>query len=179
MTALHPAPIPWVFDAPVRLPSIPVRAVLAYLRGDRPVAQLVRFAAVGGVANIGYLLLFLSLHTGGTQLANTVASLASTALANDLHRRVSFHASARVGWWTAQWEGGAMAVAGLAAGALSLAAVKAVAPGIDPVVQALTVIAVGAAVGLARFLALRLLWRRRSPARHTPARLAPVGAGLP
>ena len=101
----------------VRTATIPFRQALArlgvYLRGDRWFAQLIRFALVGGLSNIGYFLLFLACYGGGPQLANLTGSVVSTALANELHRRLTFHASDRVGWLTAQLEGGGLALVGL------------------------------------------------------------------
>lgn len=125
------------------------------LRGDGALAQLIRFALVGGLSNVAYVLLFLSLHGEGPQLANVAGSIVSTALANELHRRLTFHASDRVGWFAAQWEGGGLAVVGLMLTALALAGISHVLPGVGGVAQAASVIAVSAVVGGMRFLALR------------------------
>ncbi|WP_342213234.1 GtrA family protein [Nocardia wallacei] len=128
----------------------------AYLRGDKWLPQLVRFALVGGLSNIGYFLLFLAFYGGGAQLANLTGSIVSTALANELHRRLTFHAADRVGWLTAQLEGGGLALAGLAITSAALAILDFVAPGMSDVAEALAVIAIAAAVGTLRFLTLRL-----------------------
>jgi hypothetical protein len=45
----------------------------------------------------------------------------SSILANELHRRLTFHATGRVGWLTAQWEGGGLAATGLVASGVALA----------------------------------------------------------
>ncbi|RDI49079.1 putative flippase GtrA [Nocardia mexicana] len=128
----------------------------AYLRGDKWLPQLIRFALVGGLSNIGYFLLFLAFYGGGAQLANLAGSIVSTALANELHRRLTFHAADRVGWITAQLEGGGLALAGLAITSAALAVLDFVAPGMSDIAEALAVIAIAAAVGTLRFLTLRL-----------------------
>nr|WP_051042879.1 GtrA family protein [Nocardia cerradoensis] len=127
-----------------------------YLRGDHWLPQLVRFALVGGFSNIGYFLLFLACYGGGPQLANLTGSIVSTALANELHRRLTFHAADRVGWLAAQLEGGGLALAGLAITSGALAVLDIAAPGLDDVTEAIAVIGITAGVGALRFLTLRL-----------------------
>ncbi|WP_245650741.1 GtrA family protein [Nocardia harenae] len=129
--------------------------LLTYLRGDRAPAQLVRFAMVGGVSNVVYVALFLALLGSGSLPANMVGSVASTVVANELHRRLTFRAADRVGWFTAQWEGGGLAVAGLAVTTAGLAALEVASPGLGGAAQAAAVLAITAAVGTLRFLALR------------------------
>ncbi|WP_235746595.1 GtrA family protein [Nocardia coffeae] len=127
-----------------------------YLRGDRWLAQLIRFALVGGFSNIGYFLLFTACYGSGPQLANLIGSVVSTAIANELHRRLTFHAADRVGWLTAQIEGGGLALAGLAITSAALALLDVVAPGMGDIAEAIAVIVITAAVGTLRFLSLRL-----------------------
>ncbi|WP_420094767.1 GtrA family protein [Nocardia asteroides] len=129
--------------------------LLTYLRGDRAPAQLVRFAMVGMASNVVYVALFLALLGSGTLPANTVGSIASTIVANELHRRLTFRAADRVGWFTAQWEGGGLAVAGLLITSAGLAALEVASPGLGGLGQAAAVLAITAAVGTLRFLALR------------------------
>lgn len=131
------------------------RRLLRYLRGDRAFPQLIRFALVGGLSNISYVLLFLSLTGAGTLLANVAGSVVSTILANELHRRLTFHAAERVGWFTAQWEGGGLALLGLGISTAALAALEVLAPTMTEPAQAAAVLAISAAVGGLRFLALR------------------------
>ncbi|WP_444543743.1 GtrA family protein [Nocardia concava] len=128
----------------------------AWLRGEAAFAQLIRFALVGGLSNVGYILLFLALYGGGPQLANLAGSIVSTALANEMHRRLTFHAAGRVRWYTAQLEGGALALAGLAITAGGLAILEVTAPSMGDIAEALAVLAITAAVGTMRFLTLRL-----------------------
>lgn len=127
-----------------------------FLRGDHAFAQLIRFALVGGLSNVGYLLLFLALYGEGPQLANLAGSIVSTALANEMHRRLTFHASDRVRWHTAQIEGGALALTGLAITSGAIAALEWGAPSLGDIYQAMAVLGVTAAVGTLRFLTLRL-----------------------
>ncbi|WP_254205683.1 GtrA family protein [Nocardia alni] len=143
-----------------RIPVAGVRGALGrlgvYLRGDRWLAQLIRFALVGGFSNIGYFLLFMAFYGSGPQLANLTGSVVSTALANELHRRLTFHAADRVGWFTAQIEGGGLALAGLGITSAALALLDVLVPHIGGAPDAIAVILVTAVVGTFRFLGLRL-----------------------
>lgn len=132
-----------------------VGRVRAFLRGDHVVAQLIRFAVVGGLSNISYALLFMVMNGAGPLIANIAGSIVSTVIANELHRRLTFRAAGRVGWFTAQWEGGGLAVIGLVVSTAALAALQFWAPGLGELTQAGAVIAIMAAVGGLRFLALR------------------------
>ncbi|GAA4481495.1 hypothetical protein GCM10023094_29740 [Rhodococcus olei] len=135
--------------------SRPSVARAGLLRGDGVVAQFGRFVLVGGSSNVVYALVFLVLHSTGIFAANVGGVLASTVLANELHRRITFHASARVHWFPAQWEAGGVAIIGLLLSTVSLAVLEAWFPAAGGVVQAVLVVAVSAVVGLLRFLALR------------------------
>ncbi|WP_084460776.1 GtrA family protein [Nocardia kruczakiae] len=126
-----------------------------YLRGDHAFAQLIRFALVGGVSNIAYALLFVVMSGVGPLVANIVGSLVSTAIANELHRRLTFRAAGRIGWFTAQWEGGGLALLGVVISTAALAGLRFWAPGLADLAQASAVLAVTGAVGGLRFLALR------------------------
>ncbi|MFE3293537.1 GtrA family protein [Rhodococcus sp. NPDC059234] len=131
------------------------RAGRARLRGDGVLAQFVRFVLVGGSSNIAYALVFFLLHSRGVLAANVAGVVISTALANELHRRLTFHASARVHWFPAQWEGGGLALVGLGLSTASLALLDLWLPSAGGAVQAILVVAVSALVGVLRFLALR------------------------
>ncbi|MFG1795555.1 GtrA family protein [Nocardia sp. NPDC049149] len=150
--------MPFVGPYPV-LPGASTTArfeqMMAYLRGDRAFAQLIRFALVGGFSNIAYVLLFLAMHGIGSLIANVVGSIVSTVIANELHRQLTFHASGRVGWFTAQWEGGGLALVGLAITTAGLAALDVWAPTIGGPAEASAILGITAAVGGMRFLALR------------------------
>ncbi|CAM4313995.1 GtrA family protein [Nocardia ninae] len=125
------------------------------LRGDHVFAQLIRFALVGGASNIAYVLLFLAMNGFGPLVANVAGSVVSTVIANELHRRLTFHAAGRVDWFTAQWEGGGLALIGLLVSTAALAGLEFWAPGLGEVAQSGAVLAIMAAVGGMRFLALR------------------------
>jgi putative flippase GtrA len=143
--------------------------------GDATLAQLIRFALVGGSVNLVYAGLFLLLTGLGDQAANLVAVVASTALANELHRRLTFRAGDRVGWATAQWAGAGLAVVGLAASSITLAALDAWTVSSGPFLAVLAVCAVSGAVGLARFAALRwVLVSRGVPASRPSASAVPI-----
>jgi putative flippase GtrA len=132
----------------------PVRGA-GRLGGDSAPAQFVRFVLVGGSANLVYAGVFLVLAGLGTQAANLVGVVVSTAVANELHRRLTFRAGDRVGWLTAQWAGGGLAVVGLAVSGLTLAVLEAQTASAGPLVPVLAVWTVSGAVGLARFVGLR------------------------
>ncbi|WP_157171414.1 GtrA family protein [Nocardia veterana] len=132
-----------------------VERVRRSVRGDHAVAQLIRFALVGGIANITYAALFLIVATFGSVVANITAALVSTVIANELHRQLTFRAAGRVGWFTAQVEGGGLALLGVAVSTAALAGLEFWAPGLGEVAQASAVIAVTGVVGGLRFLALR------------------------
>ncbi|MGI8626900.1 MAG: GtrA family protein [Geodermatophilaceae bacterium] len=87
--------------------------------------------------------------------ANLGAAVASTLLANELHRRLTFHASAGVGWLRAQVQGGGLAVVGLVASSLALVALDGAFPSAGWLVQVLMVGGINGAIGLVRFVALR------------------------
>ncbi|MFI6043916.1 GtrA family protein [Nocardia sp. NPDC051321] len=128
---------------------------LRYLRGDHAFAQLIRFALVGGASNIAYVLLFMAMSGVGSLVANAAGSIVSTVIANELHRRLTFRAAGRVGWFTAQWEGGGLALIGLLVSTAALGGLAFWAPGLGEIAQAVAVLAIMAAVGGMRFVALR------------------------
>jgi putative flippase GtrA len=117
-------------------------------------ASFLRFVLVGGTSNLLYVLAFAVLAGASTQLANAVGFLASTALANELHRRRTFHARGSVRWYTAQLEGGGLALAGLLATSAALAGAQHVAEP-STTVKVVLVVAITGLVGLVRFVALR------------------------
>jgi putative flippase GtrA len=133
------------------------------LRGDGAGAQFARFVLVGGVASLLYALLYVLLDGFGDQPANVVGAIASSVLANELHRRLTFHAGERISWFAAQWEGGGLALAGMVATALALGWFDSV-TGDDGSLADLAVVAVvTGAIGLIRFAALRWVFGARTP----------------
>jgi hypothetical protein len=98
----------------------------------------------------------------GDQPANTAGSVLSSMVANELHRRLTFRAGDRVGWWAAQWQGGGVALVGIVATSLALAWLDGVTGATGVVADLALVALVTGAIGLARFVALRWLFADRS-----------------
>ena len=153
--------------------------LLDRLRRDDGRAQFVRFVAVGAIANLLYGALFILLADLGSQAANVAGSIASSALANELHRRLTFHAGGRVSWQRAQWEGGGLALAGMVATTAALGWFDTLAPGSGAVAQLVVVAVVTGAVGLIRFIVLRWMFgggaTTAHPSSHHPSTV-PTGA---
>ncbi len=130
--------------------------LLAGLRhGEDGRSQFARFVFVGAVSSALYAVLFVALDGIGDQPANLAGAVGSTLLANELHRRLTFHADGRISWFTAQWEGGGLAAIGLVATSLALAGLDQIAGDTSWEVEVLLIGAVTGAIGLARFVALR------------------------
>jgi len=125
------------------------------LHQDDAGAQFARYVVVGVVSSTLYAILFVALQSLGDQPANLVGAIASTLLANEMHRRLTFHAGGEVSWFTAQWEGGGLAGIGLVATSLALAGVHALIGDVGTVGQLALIAAVTGAIGLVRFVALR------------------------
>ena len=137
----------------------------ARLRRDDTFAQFARFVLVGGTSTALYALLFLSLQGLGFSYfsAHVVATVASSVLANDLHRRLTFHAGERVSWLTAQVEAGSVSLVGLVATSAALGWLDAATGSAHPALQITLVAAVTALIGLMRFVALRWIFRPGLP----------------
>jgi putative flippase GtrA len=132
------------------------RRLRTRLHGDDGVAQFTRYVVVGVLSSALYAVAFVGLTGGlGDQTANLVGSIGSTLLANELHRRLTFHAGARVHWFTAQWEAGGVAVVGLVATSLALAGAHTVLGPVSQLWQLGLIAAVTGLIGLVRFVALR------------------------
>ncbi|MTD16951.1 glycosyltransferase [Nakamurella sp. YIM 132087] len=154
--------------------SLPVASVRAQL-GRAPLdpgtagvptgmtTQVVRFAAIGVVSTLAYLLLFLVLHSWtGAQLANFLA-LAITAVGNTAaNRRFTFGITEREGAGRHHLQGFGVFLLGLAVTSGSLALLDAAAPDAGRLLQ-LTVLVVANLVStVLRFVLLRgWVFRRR------------------
>jgi putative flippase GtrA len=136
--------------------------VAGLLRREDGTGQFVRFVAVGGTSMLLYGAVLLVLAGLGTQPANLVGSLASTVLANELHRRLTFRAGAHVGPLAAQLQGGGMALAGVVLTAVVLAGAEAAVGATGPAVQLLLVTGVTGLVGIGRFVGLRWAFADRT-----------------
>jgi putative flippase GtrA len=130
-------------------------ALRVRLQEDDARAQFARYVVVGIVSSALYAVLFVGLDHFGAQPANLVGAIASTLLANEMHRRLTFHAGHQVSWFTAQWEGGGLAGVGLVATSLALAGVHALIGPVGAGVQLCLIAAVTGLIGLVRFVALR------------------------
>lgn len=149
--------------APVPVPAPQVTVRLAErLRRDDTLAQFARFVLVGSSTTLVYALLFIPSQGFGYLAAHLIATVASTVLANEMHRRLTFHAEDRVGWFTAQWEASTVAALGLVATSATLGWVDTTAAEGHVWLQITAVVTVTALIGLMRFIALR--WIFRSPA---------------
>lgn len=154
-----PEPVPE--RTPGRAPASTWAARLAErLRQDDTLAQFARFVLVGGSTTLVYALFFIPLEGQGYLVAHLVATAASTVLANEMHRRLTFHAENRVGWFTAQWEASTVAAIGLVATSATLGWVNTTAAEGDVTFQITAVVTVTAIIGLLRFIALRWIFRR-------------------
>lgn len=157
---------------PPRVPDSPSPGVgtrlLTRFRQDDVLAQLTRFVLVGGSSTLLYALLFLALHPLGYLPAHVVATLLSSVFANEMHRRLTFHADERVPWLTAQWEAGAVSLFGLLATSAALGWLHATASNAPPALQIALVVTVTAVIGAIRFIALRWLFRPSPRATSRP-----------
>ncbi|PRY37162.1 putative flippase GtrA [Geodermatophilus tzadiensis] len=131
----------------------------ARVRSDDGLGQFSRFVLVGGFSSAVYSVLFVVLRGLGEVPANLVGAALSSVLANELHRRLTFRAGERVSWFAAQWEGGALAVAGMVATSLALSWFNASVHEPAVVAEVLVIAAVTATIGTLRFLALRWVFR--------------------
>jgi putative flippase GtrA len=132
------------------------------LRRDDALAQFGRFVLVGGISSLLYAVVFVACRALGDQAANVIGSVLSSMLANELHRRLTFHAGTRVTWFTAQWEGGGIALVGILATGLALGWLDDATDVDGTVTRLLLVGVVTGAIGLGRFVALRWLFVPRS-----------------
>ena len=123
--------------------------------GGPTTKQFLRYVLVGAVTSALYAGVFVVVHPAGYVWANAVGMILSTVVANELHRRLTFQAARRKAWLPAQLESGGLAVIGLGATTLALAAANAVVPGAPwPFELALVLVATGL-IGVAKFFVLR------------------------
>jgi putative flippase GtrA len=144
-----------------RLPRVRALAarLAARIRRDDVLAQFARFVLVGGASTAVYAVLFVTLNGFGYLTANIASTAVSSVLANELHRRLTFHADERVGFWTAQVEAGTVSVFGLLATSIALAWLDSSVGHTHVYLQIGLVAAVSGAIGLMRFAALRWIFR--------------------
>ncbi len=136
--------------------------VVARVRAEDTLGQFARFVLVGASTTLVYALLFAALERLGYLPAHVAATAVSTVLANEMHRRLTFHAGERVHWLTAQLEASGVTVIGLLLSSTALGVLDSVAPDASVVTQVALVVTVTGLVGLMRFIALRWLFRPRA-----------------
>lgn len=139
-----------------------VDGAVARLRAEDTLGQFARFVLVGVSTTLVYALLFAALQRLGYLTAHVAATAVSTLLANEMHRRLTFHAGERVHWLTAQLEAGGVTVIGLLLTSTSLGVLKSLVPDAGVLTQVALVVTVTGLVGLMRFIALRWLFRPRA-----------------
>src|SRR3712207_11131 len=139
-----------------------VDSVVARLRAEDTLGQFARFVLVGASTTLVYALLFATLERLGYLPAHVAATAVSTLLANEMHRRLTFHAGERVHWLTAQLEASGVTVIGLLLTSTSLGVLNSLVPDASVITQVALVVAVTGLVGLMRFIALRWLFRPRA-----------------
>jgi len=128
--------------------------------------QVVRFAAVGVVSTLAYLMLFLALHTVvGAQAANFLA-LALTAVANTAaNRRLTFGVRGRAGVLRHQFQGFGVFLLGLGITSGSLVVLHAVNPVPSNLVEITVLVVANLLATVVRFLLMRgWVFRRPSAA---------------
>jgi putative flippase GtrA len=157
----RPAAADVVGELAQRSPQLGARVtrVITRLRRDDTVAQFARFVLVGATSTAVYAVLFIALGGLGYLPANVGATVASSILANELHRRLTFRADERVGFWTAQVEAGGVSLFGLVATSVALGWLDATVGSAPVLLQLSLVAAVTAVIGLMRFVALRWIFR--------------------
>ncbi len=146
-------------EGPRRRTGGTAQLVVERIRRDDVWGQFLRFLLVGGSSTAVYAVLFLSLRSLGYLPAHIVATVVSTVLANEMHRRLTFHADERVGWLAAQLEAGGVSVFGLVATSVALGWLDAHVSTAPAVLQISLVAAVTGLIGLIRFVALRWIFR--------------------
>jgi putative flippase GtrA len=146
-------------------PAGPQRA-RSWWNGASGAAGLARFVTMGLTANLVFAATFLAVGsaTGAhDQVRNLLATITSTVVANELHRRYSFHAEGRVSWLRGQAAGGMSALLGLAATSIALAAWHWWAPDAGSASSLAVVYLVNTLCGLANFATLRWAMAERAP----------------
>jgi len=145
--------------APLHQAGEAAHVVSERIRRDDRFTQFVRFVLVGGSSTAVYAVLFLALEWLGYLPAHVVATVTSSVLANEMHRRLTFRAEERVSWLTAQIEAGGVSLFGLVATSVALRWLDESVGDANPALQISLVASVTGLIGLIRFIALRWIFR--------------------
>jgi putative flippase GtrA len=137
--------------------------VACRIRQDDGPAQFARFVLVGASSTMVYATLYIALAQLGYLTAHLIATVASSIMANEMHRRLTFRAEDRVHWLTAQVEAGGVSIGGLLATSTALGWLNETAGSAPILLQIALVAGVTALIGLMRFLALRWLFHATTP----------------
>jgi putative flippase GtrA len=155
---IHEVPVDWVDDPDSRVDI--VRTAVDDLRGIARLgggSEMVRFALIGVVSTVLYLLLFIGLRAVVAPLAANAAALAASAILNTAaNRRFTFGRRGRDGLVTHHVQG--LAVFGFCLGltTVALAGLDALAPGASRAVEVGVLVAANAVATLLRYWLLRL-----------------------
>jgi putative flippase GtrA len=143
--------------------------------GDNLTSQLVRFAAVGAVSTLGYLLLYAALRpAAGPQAANALALLTCAVVNTTANRRLTFGLRGRSGAVRHQARGMVAFLVGLALTSGSLVALHHIAPEASHSTEIAVLVIANLAATLLRFLLMRawVFAARPSRFRNRPGRLS-------
>jgi putative flippase GtrA len=178
---IHEVPVDWVDDPDSRVDLVSTaladlrgiaRIGRALARGTLPIsvlrrgggsespgglaAQLWRFAAVGAVSTVGYVLLYATLRpVAGPQAANALALLSCAVVNTAANRRLTFGLRGRGGALRHQARGMVVFGVGLALTGGSLAVLHHAAPGVARPTEVAVLVAANLAATLLRFLLFR------------------------
>lgn len=154
---IHEVPVDWVDDPDSRVDIL--ATALADLRGIARIGgalQLVRFAGVGAVSTLGYLLLYTALRPpAGSQTANALALLVCAVANTAANRRLTFGLRGRGGALRHQGKGLVVFLIGLALTGGALAALHHTTPSAARHTELAVLLAANLAATLLRFLLFR------------------------
>ncbi|WP_405889263.1 bifunctional glycosyltransferase family 2/GtrA family protein [Streptomyces sp. NBC_00133] len=178
---IHEVPVDWVDDPDSRVDIVSTaladlrgiaRIGRALARGSLPLGglrrssgseprgnlavQLVRFAAVGAVSTLGYLLLYAALRRAtGSQAANALSLLTCAVVNTAANRRLTFGLRGRAGAMRHQARGMVAFLVGLTLTSSSLVALHHVAPKAAHSTEVAVLVVANLAATLLRFLLFR------------------------
>ena len=148
------------------LPTAGLRRATGDARAAGLVGQLLRFAAVGAVSSVGYVLLYVALRpAAGGQAANALALLLCALANTAANRRLTFGLRGRTGALRHQAQGLLVFTVGLALTSGALALLHRTTPTPARSTEVGVLVAANLAATLVRFLLFRA-WAFRTGRRH-------------